>query len=352
VDRYPKRKVLLFTQAVLGALAVLLGAIVMAGAVQLWMVYAIALGIGLVTTVDMPARQAFVVEMVGKEDLRNAITLYGSEVNVSRVVGPAIAGLVIVLVGLGPCFIINGLSFASLIVALLAMDGSALLPSKPVGREKGQIMDGFRYVFGSAVLRNSLIMIGIIGTLSYEFTVSLPLIAQFTFQGGAETYAELTAAMGVGAIMGGLYFAGKRKTHPSMLVMASLLFGFSLVAASAMPTLPAMCLAMVAVGALSIYLTTLANTIIQLESAPDMLGRVMAFWSIAYFGSTAIGGPLIGWIGEAVGARWGLGVGGIAAILAAGIGAATLSGEPAGPPIPDAVIMVAEETAESDKRIP
>ncbi len=350
-DRFPKRKLIFLTQAALGLLALGLGVLVALGNVQLWMVYAFALLFGLVTTVDTPARQAFIVEMVGKGELKNAVTLNNGQLNLARVIGPAVAGVLISTVGLMTCFVLNGISFGAVLLVLMMMDARELSPAPPVSRAKGQVTESFRYVLSSPVLRNTLIMVAIVGTLTYEYGVSLPMVAQFTFGGGAGAYAELSSALGLGAIIGGLFIAGQKMTSPSALAAASLLFGMSMMLASAAPGLPLMVLALVVVGAFSIYFITLGTTILQLESKPGMSGRVLAFWSMAYLGSTTIGAPAIGWVGETFGPRWGLAVGGVAAIVAAGIGYITLR-QKIDIRIDGDEAAVAEEEAEGDRRMP
>lgn len=352
MDRYPKRRILFFTQIALGILSFILGALVATNIVQLWMVYVLALGFGLVTMIDTPARQAFIVEMVGKEELKNALTLYNSLLNLARVIGPAIAGVLISTVGLALCFIINGITYAAVVIVLLMMNAKELLVAPVVKEAKGQIMKGFRYVYSSVVLRNTLIMLGIIGTLTYEFTVSLPLIAQFTFNGGAGAYAELTAAMGIGAVIGGLYTASLKKTGTRTLVITAFLFGLSIIIASFMPTIGLMILVMLLVGAFSIIFTTLATLTLQLESESDMQGRVLALWSIAYLGSTTIGAPAIGWVGENISPRWSLAIGGVAALIAAGIGALAFRKGGEAFPTPEEAIATSEEYAEEDRRLP
>ncbi len=349
-DRFPKRKLVFLTQILFGILALGLGALIATGAVRLWMVYVFALLFGLVTTVDNPARQTFMMEMVGKEELKNATTLNNSQFNLARVIGPAIAGALIATVGITICFILNGISYAAVVIVLLMMNASELNPAPLVKRAKGQIMDGFGYVLSSKVLLYTLIIVAIVGTLTYEFMVSLPLIAQFTFNGDAGTYAELTAALGVGALLGGIYIAGQKKTSPSMLPLASLLFGIAVIIAAFAPSLATMTLALVVVGAFSIYFITIGTIVLQFESDPAMIGRVMALWSMAFLGSTAIGGPAIGWVGENIGPRWGLAVGGIAAVVAAVIGYLTLMKEK-GVTGTDEELAIAEDMAEGDKRI-
>ncbi len=323
-DRFSKRKILYLTQSGAGILALILGVLVATGQVTLWMVYVLAACLGLINTIDNPTRQSFVVEMVGEDELKNAVTLYSSLVNLSRVIGPAIAGFLIALVGLAPCFVINGLSYVAVVVMLWRMRSGELHLTPPLPRAAGQLRDGFRYVATTPLLRNTLIMLAIIGTLTYEFQVSLPLIAEFTFHGDASSYAFLTAAMGVGAVVGGIFIAGQKQVLPSRLVSGAFLFGVTVLAAAFMPTLALAGFILVLVGVCSIYFTSLGNSILQLASSPQMRGRVMAFWSIAFLGSTTIGGPLVGWFAEVAGPRWGLALGGIAALVAAAIGAGTL----------------------------
>jgi MFS family permease len=319
-DRFPKRKILYCTQAAAGLLSLTMGTLVMTGAVRLWMVYLIAAALGMVKVFDNPTRQTFVREMVGKEYLTNAVSLNSTEMNFARVIGPAMAGVMVATVGLGECFIVDGLSYSAVIIMLAMMREEELHPAARVARAKGQLMEGLRYVRSSPVLLNVLIMMAIIGTFTYEFSVILPLLSEFTFNAGASGYAALTSAMGIGAVVGGLYTAGRRNSTPKMLVISASLFGASVLMTALSPTLFIAVLAMVVVGFFSINFTSLGNVTLQLESSPAMQGRVMALWSVAFLGTTPFGGPLIGWIGENAGPRWGLLIGGLAAIVAAGIG--------------------------------
>ena len=227
-DRFPKRKILYFTQSISGILALMLGVLVATGLVKVWMVYILASCLGLVNVFDNPARQTFYIELVGPEHLRNAVTLYSSLVNVARIIGPAIAAALIAAFGLAPCFIINGFSYAAVVIMLGTMRANELLSTPPVPRAKGQIIEGFKYVISTPVLGSTLVVMAIIGTLTYEFQVSLPLIAQFTFHGDASSYALLTASMGFGAAFGGIFFASRKGIRFYKVVSASLLtFGAS-----------------------------------------------------------------------------------------------------------------------------
>ncbi|MCL4528286.1 MAG: MFS transporter [Chloroflexi bacterium] len=329
-DRFSKRKILYLTQSISGILALILGALVATNLVEVWMVYVLAFGLGMVNVFDNPARQTFYIELVGPDNLRNAVTLYSTLVNLARVIGPALAALLIAVLGLAPCFIINGFSYAAVVIMLGMMRTDELLVTPPAPRAKGQVVEGFKYVFSTPVLGSTLLIMAIIGTLTYEFQVSLPLIAQFTFNGDASSYALLTASMGFGAAVGGVFFASRKGIRFSKVVSASFLFGLTVLAAAFMPSLLLTGLVMVAVGISSINFSSLGNSILQLESSPQMRGRVMSFWSIAFLGSTTIGGPIVGWFSGVAGARWGLALGGLAALIAAALGAITLRKIPTG----------------------
>ncbi|NJD58145.1 MAG: MFS transporter [Anaerolineales bacterium] len=317
-DRFPKRTVLYFTQAAAGLLGLTLGVLVATNLVTLWMVYILAFLLGWVTVFDNPARQTFVLELVGESRLRNAVTLYSTLVNLSRVIGPTLAALLIASIGLAPCFILNGLSYGAVVIMLSLMRASELHVTPPITATKGQLREGINYVRTTPILLNTLLMLFVVGMLTFEFQVSLPLLAQYTFNSGASGYAFLSACLGMGAVVGGLAVASQRKYSPALLVIAAFLFGATVLTAAIMPTLYLSGLLLVLAGACSIYFTSLGNTILQLSSSPQMRGRVMSFWSMAFLGSTTIGGPLVGWFAQTFGDRWGLAIGGLAG-LAAGL---------------------------------
>lgn len=330
-DRFDKRRILYVTQSLAGLLALALGLLVVTHRIEMWMVYCLAAGLGLTMVVDNPSRQSFAIEMVGPELLRNALTLNSTLVNVARVVGPSIAGVLIATVGIGQCFLINAASYVAVLVALRAMRQTELRPAKPAPRQPGQIRAGLRYVRGMPVLRSTLIMLFITGTLAYEFPVILPLFATISLHGGAGTYSALTAAMGIGAVAGGLYTAGRRDVSQRQLIRVAGLFGGSLLLTAAMPGLPSALVVLVFAGALSVTFIALANTILQLTSRSDMRGRVMSLWSIAFLGTTPIGGPVIGFIADHANPRVGLLTGGLAAVAAGGLG--YLTGRHGTPPV-------------------
>ena len=319
-DRVSKRHLLYVTQALAGLLAFLLGVLVLLGAVQLWMVFVIAGLLGLVNAADNPARQTFVHEMVGRKQLGNAVTLNSIIVNLSRVIGPAIAVVIVAQFGLAPCFIINGVSFGAVLYCLFVMDGSLLHKSEPVRAAKGQLREGFAYAWNTPLLRDVLLMMALVGTLTYEFMVSLPILGKVTFSGGEPAVGILTCAMGVGAVIGGLVTAGRPTSTMRTLTIGSFGFGASVVLVALAPSLVTGAIAIAIVGFFSVWFTSLTNTILQLWSEPRMRGRVMALWSMGFLGSTVIGAPIIGWVCQFAGARWGLAVGAVAALAAGVIG--------------------------------
>ncbi len=323
-DRVQKIKILYYTQGLSGLLALILGILVAVNAIKLWMIYILAGGLGFINAIDNPTRRTFILEMVGSQELRNAITLFSTEFNLSRVIGPAIAGVLIAAFGLAPCFLINAASYAAIIICLFMMRKEELLVVEPVKKAKGQLREGFRYVKNTALLRNVLLMMAIIGTLTYEFQVNLPLVAKFTFNGNASYFAFLNSAMGIGAVVGGLATASRKKTSVKGLIKTAIAFGIAIVIASLSPTFHIALVAMVVVGVFSIIFTSQGDTLLQLESEPSMRSRVVALWSVAFIGSTPIGGPIIGWIGEYASPRWSLATSGIAAIAAGVFGFITL----------------------------
>jgi MFS family permease len=323
-DRVSKRKILFITQSISGFLALILGVLVATSLVRVWMVYLLAFCLGLVNVFDNPTRQTFYMELVGPENIRNAVTLYSTLVNLARIIGPAIAAAIIAAIGLAPCFIINGISYIAVVFMLGMLRTSELLTTPPVPRAKGQILEGFKYIISTPILSTTLVIMAILGTLTYEFQVSLPLIAQTTFHGDASSYAFLTAAMGFGAATGGIFFASRKGITPVKLISATLLFGLAVLTAALMPTLWLTGVVMVLVGICSINFSSLGNSILQLSSEPQMRGRVMSFWSLAIMGTSTIGGPIVGWFAETVGPRWGLALGGLAGIAAAALGAVLL----------------------------
>ena len=316
-DRFDKRRLLLVTQTAFTVQAFALWALVASGSVQLWMVWALALLYGFINVVDNPSRQSFVMEMAGRDDLANAVALNSVIVNVSRIIGPALAGVLIATVGLPWAFLVNAVSFVAVIGALYAMRPADLHRRPPVARAKGQIREGLHYAWGAWELRVPLLMMAVIGTLAYNFSVILPLYANDVFHRGAGTYSALTVAMGVGALAGGLIVASRRRPGYRLLVAVSFAFGVSILGVAVAPTLPLVLALLALMGVASIMFIALANSLLQLNSSGAMRGRVMSLWAVVFLGSTPIGSPLIGFIAEHFGARIALGVGGVATLLVA-----------------------------------
>ena len=316
-DRVDKRSILVGTQSAMGVLALVLGLLTVTHSVSLWMVYVLAVGLGLANAIDNPTRQAFVLEMVGQNHLRNAVTLNSVLVNAARAIGPAIAGTLIATIGVGVCFLVNAGTFVAVLVALLTMNVSALRPSPPAPRARGQLREGFTYVRHTPSLLVPLGMMAVIGMLAYEFQVVLPVVARSTFHGGAQAYGFLTAAMGVGAVIGGLVVASRSFTGTRALVGSAAIFGGVILLAAAAPNLVVACVAMALVGAGSVGFLAIGNATLQLSASPMMRGRVMALWAVAFLGSTPIGGPIAGYVSQHFGGRAGLILGGISCLVAA-----------------------------------
>jgi MFS family permease len=319
VDRVDRRRLIMATQSVQAALAATLGILALTGAVRLWMVYVLALVLGLVTVLDSPARQAFVGEMVEPADYVNAQALNSTVHNAGRLVGPALAGILIATSGVGLAFVVNAVSFVAVLIGLARMDVGTLRTVQHGGQRKGQAREGLRYVMASPELRAVLLLVGVVALLGQNFRVVLPLLAQDTFHSGAEVYGYLTAALGLGAVLGALFSASKETATSWGLVLACLAFGVVNLIAAAAPTLIAAYLAMVAIGFVNIVLNTLGRTVLQLGSDQAMHGRVLALHGLVFLGSTPFGGPLLGWICEAYGARAGFVVAGVSALVAGGV---------------------------------
>jgi MFS family permease len=282
-----------------------------------WMVFGLVFMRGCVNAVDYPTRQAFVMEMVGSDRVVNAVSLNSVLVHSARVIGPAFAGVLIATIGVEPCFALNAASFAFMIWVLAGLDTERLQPAEVATREPGAVRAGLRYVRGAPELWIPLGLMAIVGTLGYNFQVVLPLLARFTFDGGPSTYAALVAAMGLGAIVGALINGARGSVTPMLLVGAATTFGLISLLAAGAPTLPLEMVALAPLGAATVTLAATVNSSLQLASEPSMRGRVMALYSIVFLGSTPIGGPLSGWLSQAVDPRAALVMGGVAAIAGA-----------------------------------
>ena len=317
-DRLDRQRVLYVTQTLSGLLAGVFAVTVGTHSIRLWIVYLLALALGFVNVFDNPARQSFISEMVSAEDLPNAVTLNSVAMNMARVFGAALGGVIAAAIGLALCFTCNALSFGAVLVSLAAMRGSELFPAKRVSRQKRQVRQGLRYVRSTPELFIPLLMIAVIGTLAWEFQVTLPLMATKVFHGGAASYGVMASVMGGGAVVGGLISAARARPRARALCLAAIGWGIAILAAAVAPSFALELAALVFVGYGSITFNSLAKTTLQLASRPQMRGRVMALWALAWMGSTPIGGPIVGWAGQAIGARWALVIGGLAT-LACGV---------------------------------
>lgn len=321
VDRVNKRNLLIVTQALAGIQAGLLAILVLTDSANIFYVLVLSLFLGFIYVFDMPARAAFVREMVPVELVRNAVSLNSVVVNGARVIGPALSGILIATIGLGWCFAANAASFIGVIAAYGLMKTSELITVEPIERAPGQLREGMKYVWKNPELRVPLIMMAVVGTLTYEFNVVLPALAAETFQSGAQSLGWLSAAMGVGAVIGGLISATRHSSGVKAIAAASIVFGFAVLLSAVMPNVLWSCVALIPVGAASIWFTTAGNSAMQLHTEPHMRGRVMSLWTVAFIGSTPVGAPIVGWVAETAGPRWALGVGAAAAVGAGLYGA-------------------------------
>jgi MFS family permease len=316
-DRVDKRRLLMLTQWLAALPPLTLFVLVQTGGAQVGVVYALVFARGLVNAFDNPARQAFVSELVGAERLVNAVSLNSVIVHSARIAGPAVAGVLIALAGVGPCFAVNALSFGAMFLALRGMDPDLLQQTGRAVRARGQIREAAREVWRRPALRVPLAMMVLVGTLSFNFQVLLPLFADFTWHGTAAAYALLTSAMGLGSVAGALAAGARGRVSPALLVVAASLFGIGELAAAAAPSLPVQALTLVPVGAASVTFAAGVNSSLQLAAPPHLRGRIMALYSVVFIGSTPIGAPLVGWLAEVAGPRAGLVLGGVAALTAA-----------------------------------
>jgi MFS family permease len=320
-DRFDKRRVLMCTQSAAGALALVLFAVVGLHVVELWMIYALAFALGCVTAIDNPTRQSFVTEMVGSDAIANAVGLNSAVFNAARLVGPAMAGIVIGFAGIAPAFLVNALSYAAVIIGLRRMRPEELQRQTPAGRGRGQIRAGLRHAWSTPELRSTILLVAVVGTFGFNFVVVLPLLARYTFGGGAGLYAALSSVMAVGSLVGALATAGRARPTRRLLLGTALGFGATALLAAAAPSATVLMVLLVPMGASMIAFIATANSTVQLASDPALRGRVMALFVLVFLGSTPVGGPLVGWLSDPrqFGPRAGLVVAGAATLLAAAV---------------------------------
>jgi MFS family permease len=316
-DRIPKRRLLITTQALMVIPAVGLFAVTAAGVVTPWMVYLAVFAFGSLNAIDNPTRQSFVIEMVGPDRVVNAVSLNSVIVQAARIVGPAVAGILIATVGVVPCFALNALTFAAMIFALWSMDPRKLQAAPVAAREPGAIRAGLRYVLRTPELMVPLALMALVGTLGFNFQVVLPLLAKFSFDSGAMTYAGLVSAMAVGSIAGALVNGHRGETGPRLIAVGALAFGVSALLAAAMPSLALEVVVLALLGASAVTFAATINSTLQLAVTPEMRGRVMALYSVVFLGSTPIGAPLTGWLAQTYDPRVALLLAGVSGLSAA-----------------------------------
>ncbi|MFC4505848.1 MULTISPECIES: MFS transporter [Streptomyces] len=317
VDRLPRRGTLLFTQTMMGVTGIALALLTLSGHVQVWHVYLAAFTVGLATVVDNPARQSFVSEMVGPEQLQNAVSLNSANFQSARLVGPAVAGVMITGVGTGWAFLANGLSFVAPIAGLLLMRARELYAVERAPRAKGQLREGLHYVAGRPDLIWTITLVGFIGTFGFNFPVYLSAFADDVFHAGAGSYSLFNTLMAVGSLAGALLAARRGTARMRVMIAAAVAFGAVEIVAATAPTLWLFALLMAPIGMFGMTINVTANTSIQMGTDPAMRGRVMALYMMVFLGGSPVGAPIAGWITDAYGVRAGLAVGGAIAATAA-----------------------------------
>jgi len=316
-DRYDKRRMLVAVQSGMGLCALVLGVLDVSGAVRLWQVYLLCVVLGTFTALEVPVRQAFVSEMVGPDQLANAVGLNSMTFNTARIVGPSIAGVLITAIGTGWVFLLNAASFVAVLAALMSMDPTKLLRSDPVARRRGQLREGLRYVRSRPVLSGLLALVFVVSMFGINFPVTLPLLSRNVFHAGPEAYGLLTTVFAAGSLAGAVVGA-RRVGRPRlrMVVGSALVFGLCETAAGLMPTLVATGVLLVPTGLAALVFTTAANSSVQLSVEPSMRGRVMGLYFLLFLGSTPLGAPVLGLLGEHYGGRAPTVVGGACSVLA------------------------------------
>jgi MFS family permease len=313
-DRTNRRRLVFATQAAAAVQALVLGVLDLAGLVTLPLVYLLAAVLGVINALDNPARRSFIGELVEPPELANAMSLNTAVMTGSRVAGPALAGLLIAWIGTGWCFVVNGISFVAVLLALVVMNPAEIHRTPPAARAKGQVREGLRYAWANPMLRLALLLLVVVSTLSFNYQVTIPLIVENVFGGGAVTFGALLSVTSLGSLLGSLITATRREATLSWLFATLAVLGVFMTGMGLSPGLALAFALSVPMGAGGAAFIATTSGILISRSRPDMRGRMLALQSTAFLGSTPIGGPLVGWIAETFGPRWGLSLGGIAAL--------------------------------------
>jgi MFS family permease len=319
-DRFDRRKLMMVTQAGMGVLGLGLGLLTVTGVVQLWHVYVFALLLGCVAAFDAPARQTFVSDLVSGPNLSNAVALNSASFNIARLIGPAVAGLLTAVVGAGWVFLINALTFGAVLLSLMFLRPDKLYHSERAGKRRGGLVEGFRYVRGRPDIMVILAMVFLIGTFGLNFPIFISTMSVSVFHKGAGEFGLLSSIMAIGSVVGALLSARRERPRVSMLFVGAAFFGVGCAIAAVMPEYWLFALALVIIGVSSQTLMTTANGTVQMTTEPRLRGRVMAIYMAIFMGGTPIGAPIVGWVADAFGARWALGVGAASGFAAALVG--------------------------------
>jgi MFS family permease len=314
-DRVDSRKLLIVTQLCAAALSLALAFVSSRGHVQLGVLMCLVVLVGLVDVADVPGRQSILGQLVDRNHLNNSVALLAIASNSARSAGPAFAGALIAGVGVAPCFLINAFSFLAVLVSIVRMDGAQIRPMRREAAGPGLVRAGLRYARRTPTVWAAIVMVAVTGTLTWEFPVSLPLITTRSFHGNAAAFGLAMSCLGIGSIVGGVIAARRRAPTVRSLAIAAVMWGVLVLIAAAAPTLLAEYVVLVFVGLTAITFNASAKSILQIESAPEMRGRVMSLWYLAWQGTTLVGAPIVGLIGNSFGARYGLALGGAAAAV-------------------------------------
>lgn len=315
-DRVDHHRFMLGTQVAFTVISAAFAGLILTDRLNIWAIYVLSLAFGFVTAMDNPVRRTLVVDLVGADDVPNAVALNSSLMTGSRVLGPAVAGVLIAGVGVEWCFIVNFVTYLAVLVALAAMDRSKIRSSPKIARSGGQLRDGFRYVWREPTLRLPIVLLAVVGTLAFEFQVTLPLFAERALGGNDTTFTWLYSIMSLGSMLGALSIARRRDVSTHLLAWSAIWLGASMALLALAPNFVLALIAVIPVGVATIVMISGANSVVQLRATPEMRGRVLALTAVVFIGSTPIGGPIAGWVSERFGASAGIWLGAVASFLA------------------------------------